>query len=176
MTDGPNSPPAEMTASAVMSLLTDGFGICGCVELDEVHASLLRLLEWHERESDDRPSFDELYPESGVFYLLSARLEALHLTEHGGSARHGWITEDGRRLLTALRRYGPDEIGEAKYDVRPEDDVPPEVHDGGVAVVEASRVRVTVTAGQLVAWRRECRMEEAGVDVATGLPLWRRVP
>lgn len=67
--------PADLSAVNLRAYLGHAFGLCGCSELDAVHATLLRLLEWHANK--DKPMYDTLYSEPGVFYILAGLLESL---------------------------------------------------------------------------------------------------
>jgi len=104
--------PLDLTPLNIKAYLYNNLGLCGCSELDEIVAVLLRLLEWHGGDKETR--YDELFPGNvGVFYLLAGMLDGLGLSEHGTAIRHPWLTEDGKRLLAALRRHPAQEIDDA---------------------------------------------------------------
>src|SRR4030095_7578006 len=104
--------PVQLTPLNLKAYFFNAFNMCGCSETDEILTEIIRLLEWHE--SDKETKYMHLYPGYiGVFYLLSGLLDSLNLSEHGTSARFAWLTEDGKRLLTALKQYSADEIENA---------------------------------------------------------------
>jgi len=103
--------PADLTPINLLAYLYNAWGKCGCSETDEMVASLIRLLEWMEGDKSTR--YDALYPEIGTFYLLAGRLDALGLTEHGTAIRYPWLTDDGKRLLAALKSTDPEAIENA---------------------------------------------------------------
>jgi hypothetical protein len=106
--------PEDLTPLNLKAYFHTAFGACGCSELDEMHATVLRLLEWHSAFAGPRAMYDTLYSEVGVFYLLAGRLDSLGLAEHGTSIRHPWLTGDGQRLLAALHEHSADEIEAAQ--------------------------------------------------------------
>lgn len=109
--------PEHLTPINILAYMYNALGKCGCSETDEMITSLRKLLEWVG--SDGAIQYDALYPEIGVFYLLAGRLDDLGLIEHGISIRFPWLTDDGKRLLDALKTIEPETIeaavGEA-YD------------------------------------------------------------
>jgi len=104
--------PADLTPLNLQAYLYNAWGVCGCSETDEMVKSLQRLLEWMEGDKSTR--YDALYPEIGTFYLLAGRLDSLGLTEHGTSIRYPWLTDEGKRLLSALQSTTPEAIEEAQ--------------------------------------------------------------
>lgn len=106
--------PDTLTPLNLKAYLTIAFNICGCTEFDLVLAEIKSLLQWHNSGSD-RPSYETLFAgNAGVFYLLAGYLDQLRLCEHGTAIRHPWLTEDGKRLLTALEQITVEEIENAK--------------------------------------------------------------
>lgn len=106
--------PPTLTPINLHAYFYNAFGCCGCTEMHEVHNTVLKLLEWHANNLTGRCKFQQLYPEPGVFYLLSGWFELLGLTDHGVSIRCGWITPRGQLLLDALKQYTSDEIDNAE--------------------------------------------------------------
>src|SRR5687767_11617207 len=101
--------PSDLTPLNLQAYLYNNFGLCGCSELDEVLTAIVKILEWHEDKKEVK--YSELYWEgAGVFYLLAGRLDDLALAEHGTSIRYPWLTDDGKRLLAALREYSAEQI------------------------------------------------------------------
>lgn len=104
--------PADLTPINLLAYLYNAWGNCGCSETAEMVKSILRLLEW--MDGDKVTKYADLYPEAGVFYLLAGRLDSLGLTEHGTSIRYPWLTDDGQRLLAALKSTDPETIENAQ--------------------------------------------------------------
>jgi hypothetical protein len=104
--------PAELTPINLYAYFANCFESCGCSETGEMVDTVRRLMEWHD-SGGDRPAYDTLYAETGVFYILAGLLDKLDLAEHGTSIRHPWLTSDGKRLLEALQKYTSEEIEEA---------------------------------------------------------------
>lgn len=100
--------PAHLTPLNLQAYLYNAWGACGCSETAEMVKSLQRLLEWIG--GDKKESYDTLYPEIGTFYLLAGRLDSLGLTEHGTAIRYPWLTDEGKRLLSALQATTPEDI------------------------------------------------------------------
>lgn len=104
--------PSDLTPINLLAYLYNAWGNCGCSETAEMVKSLLRLLDWMGGDKETR--YEALYPEVGTFYLLAGRLDDLGLTEHGASIRFPWLTEDGKRLLAALKSTDPESIEDAQ--------------------------------------------------------------
>jgi hypothetical protein len=104
--------PTDLTPLNLKAYFYNAFNACGCSELDEMHASVVRLLSWSH--PDWTPSYESLYNESGVYYLLAGLLHSLSLAEHGTSIRCMWLTDDGKRLLEALQSTTVDQIYNAE--------------------------------------------------------------
>ena len=109
--DGYVALPEELTPINLKAYLSKAIGFCCCWEVDKVHATLLRLLEWHDAK--DRPHYDTLYGDTGVYYLLAGVIENQFLSEYGTSIRCPWLTDDGSRLLEALRTISAAELHDA---------------------------------------------------------------
>lgn len=87
----------------------NNFGACGCSELETMINVVRDLLSW-ATSTKERKSYDTLFDNPGVFYLLAGRLDSLELIEHGTSIRHPWITDKGALLLRALQTITPEQI------------------------------------------------------------------
>jgi hypothetical protein len=105
--------PLNLSALNLRAYLLNAFDACGCSELDKMRETLIRLLEWHNSEIDKRCDYSDLYTEDGIFYLLAGRLDFLGLSEHGGSIRYPWLTENGKKFLFALTKFSAEEIENA---------------------------------------------------------------
>lgn len=106
--------PAELSALNIRAWLTNAMGLCGCADIESVAKELIELLEWHWSRAD-RPGFETLFAgRKGVFYLLSALIDRLGLSEHGTSIRNPWLTDEGVRLLNGLRAVTAPKIDSAR--------------------------------------------------------------
>lgn len=108
--------PEDLSPLNLQAYFFNAFGACGCSEIDEMHAALLRLMEWHdtrENPGHDREPYTAIYPEIGLFYLMAGMLRRLGLSEHGVAIRCPWLTQDGERLLDAMRRITPEAMDAA---------------------------------------------------------------
>jgi hypothetical protein len=103
--------PADLTPLNLQAYFYHAFKACGCSEMQAMHETVLKLLEWHEGEKKVR--YHELFNQPGVFYILAGMLDNLGLAEHGTAIRYAWLTSDGKRLLEALRQHTAKEIEEA---------------------------------------------------------------
>jgi hypothetical protein len=80
---------------------------CGCGSPDDAAAALLRLLRLHPLY-DHHAELDGWIDDSGVQYLLLYQLDALELTEHGGTVGGGWLSDAGVAVRDALAREEAD--------------------------------------------------------------------
>lgn len=105
--------PENLNAHSLDKYLFDAFGACGCTDQKELRATLVKLLQWLLDIQGDRVWWNKLFPEPGQFYLVMGMLEKLELAEHGISVRYAWLTDDGKRLLSALLEFQPSPIDES---------------------------------------------------------------
>jgi hypothetical protein len=80
---------------------------CGCGNLEDAAATLLRLLRLHPLYH----GWGELaawIPDDGVRYLLLYALDRDELTEHGYVVTGAWLTEKGEAVKAALEAEEPD--------------------------------------------------------------------
>lgn len=104
--------PTDLTPLNLLAYFGHAFGACGCSDIADMYLALLELLEWHNA-GEGRVKYDELFETRGIFYLLAGLVDNLGLSEHGTAIRYPWLTDDGRRLLSALAEHGPDKIESA---------------------------------------------------------------
>lgn len=111
--------PEDLSAVNVKAYIQNNFGGCGCWDYEAVCVELVTFLVWKNTPYTDRVSFSDLYPTEGVFYLIAGSLDRLELTDHGTSIRCGWLTDDGKRFLAALKKFTGEQIhdsGGMAYD------------------------------------------------------------
>lgn len=104
--------PADLSPINIKAYFCHNFGACGCSDLEAMIITVRDLMEWHA-SINDRKRYSELYDDEGIFYLLVGKLDDLGLGEHGTAIRHPWLTQNGKRLLEALRNTEPSEIENA---------------------------------------------------------------
>jgi hypothetical protein len=97
----------------VLAFLTSEFGVCGCSEEDKVSEEIKKFLVWASKE--DRPNFETLYNNDGVYYLIASTMDRLGLIDHGISIRVPFITQKGKDFLAGLELDFANATGEA-YD------------------------------------------------------------
>ena len=108
-----NDLPKEYNPLNLKAVLQSKFPYCGCFEEDEVIKSIIKLLKWCQEDIKSRISYDKLYEEVGVFYILAGLLTDIDFIEHGTSVRYPWLTEEGKKFLKALSEYSYEEINKA---------------------------------------------------------------
>ena len=106
-----------MTALELKAFLMerDGLNLCGCAELDMALPVIRFVLEW--ADSNNRPQFDEAWPDSGLYYLVISQLDRAELVEHGTSCRYPFLTTRGEEVLAALQQFSAEDIEAAKGEV-----------------------------------------------------------
>lgn len=101
----------------ILAFFYNEFGACGCSELYTMIDVIRDLLEWLNSDIDTRPRYDTLFNGNvGVYYLLAGKLDCLEFSGHGTSIRVAWLTEKGRKFLSALNRFSNEEIEFASGD------------------------------------------------------------
>lgn len=105
--------PDEITALNMHAWIVSSFGFCGCIDIQEPMEVVVRLLEWANSPSGERPQYDVAFQSDGVYYLIAQQLENLNLLEHGGSIRCPWPTGCGKAVLKAIRELGLEAISDA---------------------------------------------------------------
>lgn len=109
----------EWTPLNIKACLYKDFHMCGCSDTEETIKSIRKIMEWCAMDSEKKFCGEDLYPETGVFYLLIGLLTDMDFASHGSSVRFSWLDPAGEQFLEALQKYTPDEIeaatGEA-YD------------------------------------------------------------
>jgi hypothetical protein len=88
-----------MTRQELRVLLDKWF--CGCGMPEAAAKALLRLLQLHPLY-EHQAEIHEMLPDDGVRHLLFYQLDALDLTEHGGSVGGAWLTDKGKEVRAAL--------------------------------------------------------------------------
>lgn len=102
--------PAELSAVNLKAWFFYAFGLCGCMGLSLVHDEVVAFLEWVEA-TEHQPGYERLFAGNvGVFYLIAGQFDKLKLIEHGTSARHPFLTQDGKRLLFHLGEHSGDDV------------------------------------------------------------------
>jgi hypothetical protein len=82
----------------------DEMKFCGCGNPEDAQDYLRRILAAHKAKSDDYKAVERVIlaePEKAaliIYYLL----DAMGLTEHGGSVYGSWLSDKGQRLLEEL--------------------------------------------------------------------------
>lgn len=107
--------PADLTPLNIHAWLSNVGFTCGCSDGVAVIETLRKFLEWHDAKDrwEKNMSYETVLPgQEGAFYIIAAVIDDLGLAEHGSSIRAPWLTDDGKRLLDALRKYKPEEIDE----------------------------------------------------------------
>lgn len=91
----------------------DRLGMCGCGTPDEMADFLANLMEIQQKSKDKELTFDErekarkeLFEKTDndtimdfVFHVLDEN----GFMEHGGYVGNGWLTDDGKELLSYLK-------------------------------------------------------------------------
>lgn len=109
--------PADLSPLNLRAYLSNVFATCGCSELDEMIKVIVGLLEWHRQSNKgaNRIPYAAVFPGLvGVFYILAGILDHAGLAEHWDSIRGPYLTDDGERLLAALKQFTPDQIDDAE--------------------------------------------------------------
>lgn len=102
--------PQDLTPINIHAYFYNAFNACGCWELEDVIDTVHVFLEWCGSDGYTRSGYDNFYYNTGAYYLIIGLLEDVDLVDHGTSARHPWLTEDGKRFLAALATYSSYEI------------------------------------------------------------------
>lgn len=96
--------PKDLTPLNIKAWLSQAGFTCGCSETDLVVKRLVDFLEFHALE--DGKDYEKVCRDVGDFYIIAMRLDSLGLAEHGTSIRYPWLTDEGKRLLAALKKHG----------------------------------------------------------------------
>lgn len=89
-----------MTIEELAVWFQDEAQFCGCGAPEVAAETLAKLLELSRPYS--LAAQQSLVTDEGARYLLLYWLDAMGLTEHGGSVDGAWLTEKGTELLAAL--------------------------------------------------------------------------
>lgn len=108
-----------MTPLEVKHILYTNLSICTCVDLDEALPVIKELLTWANLIDPTvvRPSYEDLFPNNGIYYLLISYLQGADLVTHGTSCRHPFLTLKGKELLEALQKYTVSEIDNSSGEI-----------------------------------------------------------
>ena len=97
----------------IKAFFYNGFGACGCSELDSMIDVVVNLLEWIESDKDGSSYYDTLFGGNvGVYYLLIGIIDRNGLCEHGVSIRFPFLNDMGKKLLRALQTISIEKIDE----------------------------------------------------------------
>ncbi len=81
---------------------------CACGRPEDVAGLMLDVLTALESWDDiPRARLDELLPDRTRYTVLNY-YDQIGLIEHGGNINGSWLTEDGKMVLSALRKHGVD--------------------------------------------------------------------
>lgn len=106
--------PADLSPLNLKAWTFTALSLCGCSDMVAVLGGLRDFLGWHAADLANRPGYETLFGgNEAVFYVFAGILDRLDLSEHGSSVRGSWLTEDGKRLLLALRTTPLEEIDDA---------------------------------------------------------------
>lgn len=85
---------------------TENFKFCGCGNPEKAREYLVNLLQSMKDRSASSwevNNVEKVALSEGVFYFVMYVLDAMRLTEHGGSVGGSWLTEKGEKMLEFLR-------------------------------------------------------------------------
>jgi len=97
----------------INAYLRNKFGVCGCSEMDLVILEVRRILEWADSDMAKRETYDKIYINQGLFYIIAGLLDKEGFINHGCAIRCPWITDKGKQLLKSLCTFTFEEIDEA---------------------------------------------------------------
>lgn len=92
------------------------FGFCGCGDPESALQFLLEILQLIKDRADaanNTEKYNKLYEDieeklhfkstPGLFWLFLYMLDQKGLTEHGGTVRGCWLTDEGEKLLASIK-------------------------------------------------------------------------
>jgi len=86
---------------------------CGCGDPDSVSKLLLIWLEGGETKSFPKDLPDE---HMSYWWAFAYYLDHIRLIDHGGAISYYWLTQKGKRVLEALKKYGTNVDDWEDYD------------------------------------------------------------
>lgn len=89
---------------------------CSCSEMEPMLLEIKTLLEWGCSDIDDRKSYENIYNNKGIFYIIAGIMNTIGLLEHGTSIRCAWTTLMGMELLEGLKTFSFDKIANSEGD------------------------------------------------------------
>jgi hypothetical protein len=107
----------------ILAFFMNELGACGCSELepmirvvrDSLEWAGALSMEWPPKPTVERAEYDTLYGgDVGLFYIIIGILDHAGLINHGTSVRYPFLSEQGKMMLAALKKFSPAEIEEAK--------------------------------------------------------------
>ena len=98
------TPEQASNEEDLVAWLCHWFSYCACGEEIAVVKTIVEVLDWATTKDKSGFTYKKvLSGEVGAFYLVICQLNVLGLVERGTSIRYAWITENGKKVLDALK-------------------------------------------------------------------------